>query len=77
MVYYTATQLAPLAEGAFTYGVRFSGRQVGQAASDFTKYAYVVKYLIRVGRQVKNAQKYLTSYVNAPLWIFVWIKEKI
>ena len=41
------------------------GTQVGQAASDFTKYAYVVKYLIRVGRQVKNAQKYLTSYVNA------------
>ena len=33
------------------------GRQVGQAESDFTKQAYVVKYLIRVGRQVKNAPK--------------------
>ena len=36
--------------GAFTYGVRFLGGQLGQAASDFTKQAYVVKYLIRVGR---------------------------
>ena len=27
--------------------------KVGQAASDFTKYAYVVKYLIRVGMQVR------------------------
>ena len=33
------------------------GRQVGQAASDFTKQAYVVKYLIRVNRQVRNTQK--------------------
>ena len=33
------------------------GRQVGQAPSDFTKQAYVVKYLIKVGRQVKNAPK--------------------
>ena len=33
------------------------GRQVGQVASDFTKVAFVVKYLIRVGRQVKNTQK--------------------
>ena len=32
-------------------------RQVGQAPSDFTKLAYVVKYLIREGRQVKNALK--------------------
>ena len=47
MVYYTATQLAPLAEGAFTYGVRFSGRQVGQAGSDFTKQAYVVRHTRR------------------------------
>ena len=31
--------------------------QVGQAASDFTTQAYVVKYLIRVGRQVKYAPK--------------------
>ena len=46
-----------MAQGAFTYGVRFLGRQVGQAASDFTTQAYVVKYLIRVGRQVKNAPK--------------------
>ena len=41
--------------------------QVGQAASDFNKQANVVKYLIRVVTQVKNAQK--TSdvlYVNAP-----------
>ena len=35
----------------------FSGRQVGQAASDFTKYAYVIKHLIWVGREVKNAPK--------------------
>ena len=44
-------------KGAFKYDVRFLGRQVGQATSDFTKQAYVVKYLIRVGRQVKNTQK--------------------
>ena len=43
-----------LPQGAFTYDVRFLGRQVGQATSDFTKQAYVVKYLIWVGRQVKN-----------------------
>ena len=30
------------AQGAFTYDVRFLGSQVGQAASDFTKEAYVV-----------------------------------
>ena len=45
------------------------GRQVGQAASDFTTQTYVVKYLIRVGKQVskwvKMPKKYLTSYVNA------------
>ena len=35
----------------------YVGKKVGQAASDFTKQAYVVKYLIRVGRQVKNTQK--------------------
>ena len=29
-----------ISKGAFTYDVRFSGRQVGQAASDFTKKAY-------------------------------------
>ena len=37
-------------QGAFTYDVRFLGRLVGQAALDFTKKAYVVKYLIRVGK---------------------------
>ena len=41
-------------KGAFTYDVRFWSRQVAQAASDFTKQAYVIKHLIRVGRQVKN-----------------------
>ena len=46
-----------LQKGAFKYDVRFLGRQVGQAASDFTKQTYVVKYLIRVGRQVKNTPK--------------------
>ena len=46
------------AKGAFIYDVRFLGRQVGQTASDFTKQAYVVKYLIRVGRQVKNTPNY-------------------
>ena len=45
-------------------------RQVGKAASDFTRQAYVVKYLIGVGRQVKNTQKNLTSYVNAPFIYF-------
>ena len=29
--------------GAFTYDVRFLDRQVGQAESDFTRQAYVVK----------------------------------
>ena len=33
------------------------GKQVGHAASDFIKQTYVVKYLIRVGKQVKNAPK--------------------
>ena len=37
-------------KGAFTYDVRFLGRQAGQDASDFIKQAYEVKYLIRVGR---------------------------
>ena len=37
-------------KGAFTYDVRFVDRKVGQAASDFTKKACVVKYLIGVGR---------------------------
>ena len=40
--------------------------QVGQAASDFTIQAYVVKYLIRVGRS-KIPKEHLLSYVNAPL----------
>ena len=62
-----ATELGSC-QGAFTYDVRFLGRQVGQAPSDFSKQAYVVKYLIRVGRQVKNVQKHLTSYMNAPLF---------
>ena len=39
-------------KGAFTYDVRFVDRKAGQAASDFTKKAYVVKNLIRVGTQV-------------------------
>ena len=42
-----------LDKAAFTYDVRFLGtEQVGQAASDFIKKAYVLKYLIRaqVGR---------------------------
>ena len=33
------------------------GRYLGQAASGFTKQAFVVKYLIRVGTQVKNTPK--------------------
>ena len=41
-------------KGAFTNDVRFLGRQVGQAASDFTIQAYVVKYLIRVGQKYKT-----------------------
>ena len=42
---------------------------LGQATSDFTKQAYVLKYLIMVGRQVdkKNPKKHMTSYVNAPM----------
>ena len=52
--------LAHFLKGSFTYDVRFLGKQVGQAACDFTKQAYVVKYLIRIGRQVKNIEK--TSY---------------
>ena len=40
-----------LSLGAFTYDVRFLGWQVGQAASDFTKQTYVVKYLIRAGQK--------------------------
>ena len=39
-------------QGAFTYDIRFLGRQVGQAPSDFTKQAYVVKYLITLGCQI-------------------------
>ena len=34
-------------KGAFTYDVRLLGRQVGQAESDFTTQACVVKYLIQ------------------------------
>ena len=40
-------------------------RYLGQAASDFTKEAYVVKYLIRVGRSKIPKKEHLTSYVNA------------
>ena len=43
--------------GEHSYDVRFLDRQVGQATSDFTKQAYVVQHLMRVGKQVKNAQK--------------------
>ena len=39
-----------------TSDVFWVGKQVGQAAYDFTKQAHVVKYLIRVGTQVD--QKY-------------------
>ena len=42
-------------------------RQVGKAKSDFAKQAYVVKYLIRIARQVNKIPKYLISYVNSPL----------
>ena len=47
----TYVQQSDLNWGAFTYDVRFLGRQVSQVASDFNKKAYVVKYLIRVGGQ--------------------------
>ena len=46
-----------LFQGTFTQDVRFLGRQVDRAPSDFTKQACVVNYLIRVGRQIKNTQK--------------------
>ena len=39
---------------SFTYDVRFLGMWVGQAESDFTKQAYVVKYLIRVGQKYQK-----------------------
>ena len=48
-----------ICNGTFTYDVRLLGRKVGQAASDFTK-------LADQGRQIKNAQKHLTSEGNAP-----------
>ena len=47
-----------------------AGTQVGQALSEFTKYAYVVKYLIKVCRyfsRSKVPKKHLMSYVNAML----------
>ena len=37
-------------KGAFTCDVRLLDWQVGQAEFDFTKWAYVVKYLISVDR---------------------------
>ena len=37
-------------KGTFTYDVRFLGRSVGQAASDFTKQAYVVGITSDQGR---------------------------
>ena len=53
-----------LYQGAFTHDVRFLGRQVGQAAADFTKQAYVVKYLIRVCRQVvQKCPKYIRRHM--------------
>ena len=55
-------------QGAFTYVVRFLDKQVGQAASDFTKYAYVVKYLIRVGRYSGVRNKHTSMLIN--FWIF-------
>ena len=39
--------------------------RVGQAASDFTKQAYVVNHLIRVGRS-KMAKNHLKSYMDVP-----------
>ena len=45
------------------------GKQVGQAASDFTMQAYVVKYLIRVGRQV--GQQYLKNICECSLILCV------
>ena len=61
-----STTLCSYSLGAFTYDIRFLGRYVGQAASDFTEYAYVVNHLIRVGRS-KILKKHLASYDNAPL----------
>ena len=48
-----------ICKGTFTYDVRCLGMQVGQAyggqaASYYTKQAYVVKYLIRVGQKYKT-----------------------
>ena len=50
-----------LDRGAFTYGVRFLGWLVGQAASDFTKQAYVVKYLISTVKAVTTGQGKITQ----------------
>ena len=54
--------------------VSFTGRQVGQATSDFTKQAYVVMHLIWVGRQVKNTQK--TSDVICECYLEQWTIEQ-
>ena len=52
-------------KGAFTYDVRFLGRYVGQAASDFTKKAY---------RKVASSR---LSRLVAHFWIFrLLMKEK-
>ena len=36
----------------------------------FSKQTYGVKYLIRVGKQVKNVPKHLTSYASAPSHLY-------
>ena len=38
----------------FTYDVRFLDRQIGQAASDFTKQACLIKCLIRIGQKTSD-----------------------
>ena len=54
--YQIVSEYLKVFKGAFTYDIRFLGRQAGQAASDFTKEVYVVNHLIKVGKQV--GQKY-------------------
>ena len=46
-----------LIQGAFTYDVSFLCRQVGQAASDFTKQVHVHSKVSDQGWQVQNTQK--------------------
>ena len=46
-------------QGAFTYDIRFLGRQAGQAESDFTKQAYVSDQDREVGKQCATEIRYL------------------